>query len=107
MSENTTGLQSKVYKDALKRDRYLTSQGIDKTFKELDLDALVGPSVSVTSLIAIHGYPGISVPAGYTKQGLPYGMTFLGKKAEEPRLIEVAYGYEQATKMRKPPQYLP
>ncbi|PHT68952.1 hypothetical protein T459_28439 [Capsicum annuum] len=49
------------------------------------------------------GYPGINVPAGYDKSGVPVGISFGGLKGSEPTLIEIAYGFEQATHIRKPP----
>jgi amidase len=52
------------------------------------------------------GFPSINVPMGYTRDNtLPAGVTFFGRAWDEPRLIEVAYAYEQATKHRRPPKY--
>jgi amidase len=51
------------------------------------------------------GFPSINVPMGYTRDNtLPAGITFFGRAWDEPRLIEVAYGYEQATHHRRPPK---
>jgi amidase len=55
---------------------------------------------------AISGYPHITVPAGYVF-GLPVGLSFFGSSRSEVKLIRYAYAFEQATKHRKPPQYLP
>ncbi|CAN5872990.1 amidase [soil metagenome] len=50
------------------------------------------------------GWPAIQVPMGYTRDGqLPAGITFFGRAWDEPTLIRLAYGYEQATKHRRPP----
>ncbi len=49
------------------------------------------------------GFPAITVPMGYTRHTLPAGMTFFGRAWSEGKLITLAYGYEQATKHRKPP----
>src|SRR5207344_744791 len=50
------------------------------------------------------GFPAITVPMGYTRDNtLPAGMTFFGRAWSEGRLITLAYGYEQATKHRRPP----
>ena len=52
------------------------------------------------------GYPNINVPAGFFF-GLPVGISFFGRAWSEPTLIKLAYSFEQATKFRKPPQFLP
>ncbi|MCZ6704402.1 MAG: amidase family protein, partial [Bacteroidetes bacterium] len=49
------------------------------------------------------GFPAITVPMGVTYDGLPAGVTFLGREYSEPLLIGFAYSYEQATRHRKPP----
>lgn len=50
------------------------------------------------------GMPGFSIPMGYTYDGLPAGLQIVGRIFSESTLIEIAYGYEQATKHRKPPK---
>ena len=50
------------------------------------------------------GLPGLTVPMGYTYVNLPAGLQIVGRLFSEPTLIEIAYGYEQATKHRQPPQ---
>jgi Asp-tRNA(Asn)/Glu-tRNA(Gln) amidotransferase A subunit family amidase len=47
------------------------------------------------------------VPAGFTPQGLPVGITFFGRPYSEPTMIKLAYAYEQATKHRHPPKTTP
>jgi amidase len=49
------------------------------------------------------GLPGFTIPMGYTHKDLPVGLQIVGRLFSEPILIEIAYGYEQATKHRKPP----
>jgi len=52
--------------------------------------------------------PTITVPMGYTRNStLPAGMSIFGRAFDEPRLIKIAYGYEQATKWRKQPSSVP
>lgn len=53
------------------------------------------------------GFPAITVPTGYTKEGLPVGMTFFGRAFSEPELIKYVYSYEQATKHRRSPKLFP
>jgi len=66
------------------------------------LDAVVTPFSFFSSILAIGGYLGVIVPAGYEK-GQPFGICFGGLKGSEPKLIEIAYSFEQATLIRKPP----
>jgi hypothetical protein len=58
-------------------------------------------------IVSSTGLPGIVVPAGYTKNNLPVGIEFIGKSFDDLRLLQVAYGYEQATKKRKSPHTTP
>ena len=75
--------------------------------KEHNLDALVTPGADVSSVLAIGGFPGITVPAGYDSEGVPFGICFGGLKGSEQKLIEIAYSFEQVTKIRKPPSFKP
>ena len=116
-------LTSKEYLAALKKCRTLTrSEGIDAAMKTHKLDALIAPTDSpawLTDLVdgdhflggsstaaAVAGYPSITVQAGFVF-GLPVGISFFGTAWSEPKLIRLAYSFEQATKFRKPPQFLP
>jgi Asp-tRNA(Asn)/Glu-tRNA(Gln) amidotransferase A subunit family amidase len=47
--------------------------------------------------------PSIVVPAGFTRENLPAGITFLGRPYDDANMIKLAYAYEQATRHRKPP----
>lgn len=116
-------LTSQEYLDALKKNQQLSRvEGIDAVMDKHKLDALVGPTGGpawLTDLIAgdhfeggsstpaaVAGYPNINVPAGYVF-GLPVGISFFGRAWSEPVLIRIAYAYEQASKNRKPPQFIP
>uniref|UniRef100_A0A7N0U5X9 Amidase domain-containing protein n=1 Tax=Kalanchoe fedtschenkoi TaxID=63787 RepID=A0A7N0U5X9_KALFE len=82
----------------------LCKEGLEKLMKENQLDAIVTLGPDVATVLAIGGYPGISVPAGYSSSnGMPFGICFGGLRGSEPKLIEIAYGFEQATSVRKPP----
>ena len=116
-------LSSKEYLDALEKDRRLSrTEGIDAVMSKHRLDALVAPTAGpawCTDLIngdhapggsstpaAVAGYPNINVPAGYA-WGLPVGISFFGAANSEPLLIKLAYAFEQATRHRRAPQFLP
>jgi len=58
-------------------------------------------------IVSSTGLPGIVMPAGYTKDNLPVGIEFIGRSFDDLKLLQVAYGYEQATKKRKSPQTTP
>jgi amidase len=58
-----------------------------------------------SSPAAVSGYPNITMPLGYIF-GLPVGISFFSGEFQEPTILKLAYSFEQATKIRKPPQYL-
>ncbi|MEH7075568.1 amidase family protein [Neobacillus drentensis] len=104
-SEETSGsLTEAAYIEALEFDLYHSKkQGIDFVLEKYKLDAIVFPSDEGSHISAKAGYPSIAVPAGYTEEGEPVGITFAGTAYSEPTLIEIAYAYEQLTKFRKAP----
>jgi len=65
-----------------------------------------GSYIGSSSMPAVAGYPNITVPAGFLR-GLPIGISFFGKAFSEHTLIKLAYGFEQATKARRVPKFLP
>jgi amidase len=105
-AENTHGIGS-VERAAIRRLEELSANGLERLMKEQELDAIVTPNSSASSLRAIGGHPGIVVPAGYDEQGVPFGICFSGLQGYEPRLIEIAYAFEQATNVRRPPMFKP
>ncbi|KAE8008711.1 hypothetical protein FH972_005200 [Carpinus fangiana] len=71
------------------------------------INALVTPGANAAPVLAIGGFPAINVPTGYDSKGVPFGISFGGLKGSEPKLIEISYGFEEATKIRKPPSFKP
>jgi amidase len=116
-------LTEKAYLDALEKNRRLSrDEGIDAVMNEHRLDALVAPTTGPAHKIdllygdrdtggsstpaAVAGYPSITVPAGHVF-GLPVGVSFFGRAYSEPTLLKLAFAFEQATKVRQPPKFLP
>jgi len=125
LAQEKGSLKDKKYKAALAKNLRLTrKQGIDATTRKYNLDAIVVPSggpswvidlangdasnsdMESTSPAAVAGYPHITVPAGYVF-GLPVGISFFSTAWQEPRLIKLAYAFEQATQFRRQPRFLP
>jgi amidase len=116
-------LTDKAYLDALANNLKLTrTEGIDAILSKDNLDAIVAPTAGPAWLTdwvdgdhadngcssppAVAGYPHITVPAGF-QFGLPLGISFFGAPWTEPKLIKVAYAFEQVRKARRKPEFLP
>jgi amidase len=116
-------LTDKPYLEALEKARSLSREkGLDTVMAEKELDAILAPTGGpawVTDLIngdhfsggsssaaAVAGYPNITVPAGFVHD-LPVGISFFSTAWNEIVLIQIAYAFEQATKIRKSPKFLP
>lgn len=102
---NTSGTctDPKYLLDKAACQRRAREEGLDKLMDEHDLDLLICPGI--TDCSPISGYPSIIVPAGYTSDGMPFGVTFVGRAFSEPLLIGAAYAFEQATHARHAPVF--
>ena len=100
--------------------RLSATNGIDAAMKKYQLDALLFPGPSSAAIAAKPGYPTVLVPfglvpnaptqqfpEGFAAKPAPFGVGFTGLACSEPRLIELAYAFEQATKRRVPPPSAP
>ena len=105
-AQNTSGI-GPAERNAIDKMAELSNKGLERLMTEKQLDAIVTPDANVVPILAIGGYPGISVPAGYELDGTPFGICFGALKGFEPKLIEIAYAFEQTTNVRKPPSYKP
>jgi amidase len=99
------------------------TNGIDAALKAQQLDALLFPGVASANIAARPGYPTVTVPyallpvpagtgagafpAGFDPRPAPYGVSFTGTACSEPKLIELAYAFELATKKRVVPPLFP
>ncbi|MFY0651306.1 MAG: amidase [Cyclobacteriaceae bacterium] len=122
LSEEKSGLDSKEYQDILESMLTMSRKdGLVATLDRYQLDAIVAPTnnpswpidllngdkydIYSSSPAARSGYPNITVPAGNV-QGLPVGISFFSRAYEEPKLISMAFAFEQATHARIVPKML-
>lgn len=122
-AETRGPLTEERYRKALATCRRLSrDEGIDAVMQEHRLDALFAPtggpahrtdwvhgdhgSGGCSSPAAVAGYPHITVPAGEVC-GLPVGASFFGRAWSEPKLLALAYAFEQRVKARRAPRFLP
>ena len=97
-------LREPEYITARLRDLRLSrAEGIDRAMAVHHLDALLFAGARGSAIAACGGYPSVSVPAGYTREGQPVGATFTAGAFAEPTLIALTYAYEQATHHRHSP----
>lgn len=123
-AEKKGPLSDRAYRLALQKCKTMSQvQGIDAVMAKNKLDALVAPTngpiwlidlingdcgssyIDSSTIAAVAGYPSITVPAGIIEE-LPVGISFFGRAWSEPKLIAIAYSFEQATKARRAPKFL-
>jgi len=116
-AESMTSMDSPDYAKLLLDRTQLTRNAIMQALADNHLDAIVYPTTSkepvrlgqiqdfnVNSMLSsFSGYPAVTMPAGFTTDGVPVGIEFLGRPFDEPLLIKLAYAYEQGTHHRQPP----
>ncbi len=109
------------YEEDRAKDLSLSAaHGIDEVMKGQNLDALLFPGGSGAAIAAKPGYPTVIVPFGmvpnaptppfpdgFDAKPSPYGVSFTGMACSEPRLLALAYAFEQATKRRTAPPSFP
>ena len=122
-AEKKGPLTDAAYLEALATCRkYSREEGLDAVLAKHRLDAVVAPTGGPawttdllngdhytggsSSAAAVAGYPSVSVPAGFLG-GLPVGISFIGAAWSEPVLLRLAFAYEQATRHRRAPRFLP
>jgi hypothetical protein len=116
---NSKGRESREYQIAMAK-RTAIQQSILKVMEEQKLDALAYPTMrrkparinepqggSTCQLSASTGFPAISMPAGFTVDGLPVGVELLGRAWDDAKLVSYAYAYEQGTHHRRAPARTP
>jgi len=119
--EMEVGHDKARYEADLDRNLRLSAgEGIDEVMKRDKLDALLFPGSTGSWVAAMPGYPTVIVPMGFVPNAptppfpegfdakpAPFGVSFTGMACSEPRLIELAYAFEQATRRRVPPPQMP
>jgi amidase len=124
-SQATSGdLSDPAYRQQRRTATTLARRGIDETLARLRLDAIVAPTngpawvtdlengdtfdqfVGSSTPAAVSGYPNVTVPAGFVGP-LPIGLSFIGPRYGEARLLPLAYAFERGTQVRRPPTFLP
>jgi len=123
-AQGMKGLDDPDYRKARETSQRLAGpEGIDRVLRENNVVALVGPTMppawpidavngdqisggGAGGLAAVAGYPHLTVPMG-TVKGLPVGLSFIGAKWSDQQILALGYAYEQASRKRVDPRFLP
>lgn len=122
-AEATSGLDDPEYRSALEASRRMAGEeGIDRLMRQHDLVALVAPTTApawltdlgggddylgaASTLPAVAGYPHLTVPMGFV-DGLPVGMSFIGGRWDDARILSLGYAFEQRTRAIRYPTFRP
>lgn len=116
---NTKGRDSDEYRSALAK-RKAIQEAVLKAMDDAKLEALVYPTIrrkaarigdaqagANCQLSASSGFPALSVPAGFTDDGLPVGLELYGRPLSDARLVALGFAYEKASPHRRPPSRTP
>ncbi|MEO7360960.1 MAG: amidase family protein, partial [Gemmatimonadaceae bacterium] len=120
---DTTSDKSRYEADRRKDIMLSATDGLDAAMKTNRLDALLFPGVSSANIAARTGYPTVTVPygfvpvpqgsganafpAGFNPKPVPFNVSFTALACSEPKLIELAFAFEQVTKKRRAPTLFP
>lgn len=130
VAQNSQLAGSPKYIELLTKSIPSVRSEVESIMKKYSLDAIVYPTMSCPAsprfdkadptysctaydeyageyLASTTGFPDITLPAGYNKDGLPVGMSFIGLPYSEQKLLNLAYSFEQATLVRKAPSSTP
>ncbi|SMG48656.1 amidase family protein [Paenibacillus aquistagni] len=128
--EKAETLNSDEYKNIVNHVIPETRKSVEKLMKDNDLDAIVFPTMSCPAsnrfdkedptyvcnaydtyaasyVASATGFPEVTVPAGMAEAGVPIGISFMGPAYTEQKLLDLAYSFEQATKVRTVPTHTP
>jgi amidase len=121
VSQKKGPLSEDAYLKALAESKRLSQTAIDAALESNTLDAIIAPTnspawltdhingdafgLSSSSVAAVSGYASVTVPAGFV-HGLPIGVSFIGGAYSDKQLIDMAYAFEQASKVRRAPEGL-
>jgi len=122
-AEETTGLDADEYRRARETSfRLAGPEGIDRMMADHQVVALIAPTTgpswtidtvngdhylgSASQLAAVAGYPHLTVPMGFVR-GMPVGISFIGGKWDDARILSLGYAFEQATHARRDPAMAP
>ena len=100
LADSASAEEFTAIKDTLERNG---RRFFDEPMKAHDLDAVLSINNYMAGYAAVAKYPAITVPMGYQEDNRPMGLTFIAPTLSEAQLLELAYAYEQISKMRKTP----
>jgi len=111
----SAGLSAADYAALAAQMRQAATEMLEASFRKAGADVLVSFETKHSDVYATAGYPAITVPlglrtrgqvlepSGVSSVGMPVGITFIGKRGEDAKLLACAYAFEQATNLRVRP----